>query len=45
MEAWEREAEAVALGYDTELAEFRQVKPPPRLRDFMIHLSSGRIAP
>lgn len=38
-EAWERQAEAVALGYDTELAEYAAVNPKPRLKDFMVHMS------
>lgn len=38
-EAWEREAEDVAIGYKTELAEFASIKPRPRLKDFMVHLS------
>lgn len=34
-DAWERQAEAVAVGYATELAEFRAVNPPPRFPDFL----------
>lgn len=43
--AWEQEREAVAIGYPTEMAEFAQHKPRPRLRDFMVHLSTGAVAP
>jgi len=43
--AWFLAAEAVAIGYDTELAEYAQTHPRPRLKDFMTHLSSGAIAP
>ena len=38
-DAWEAEAERVALGYKTELAEFTANNPRPRLKDFMVHLS------
>ena len=40
--AWELHAESVAIGYTTELAEFRAEVPPPRLGDFMQHLSLRR---
>lgn len=36
-EAWEREAEAVTLNYDTELAEYKETNPPPLFRDWLIH--------
>lgn len=45
MHAWELEAERVALGYATELAEYAEQHPRPRLKDFMVHLSSGALAP
>ena len=44
-EAWEQERELVALGYDTEEAEYAEQVPPPRLRDFMVHLSQGSLSP
>lgn len=40
-DAWEAEAEEVAIGYPTELAEFAARNPRPRLKDFMIHMSHG----
>lgn len=43
--AWEAQAEAVAIGYATELAEFAARHPRPRLKDFMTHLSTGALAP
>lgn len=43
--AWELEAERVALGYATELAEYAAEHPRPRLQDFMVHLSCGRLDP
>lgn len=43
--AWYLEAEAASVGYATELAEFAAEKPRPRLRDFMVHLSTGAHAP
>lgn len=43
--AWWLEREAVAVGYQTEMREFAEDNPRPRLRDFMTHLSSGRLAP
>lgn len=45
LEAWEREAEQVAIGYATELAEFTAANPKPQLRHFMEHLATGRTAP
>lgn len=41
MQAWELEAEAAAVGYATELAEFEAANPRPRLKDFMMHMSHG----
>lgn len=38
---WWLEAEAFSGGNATELAEFRRLRPPPNLRHFMVHLSSG----
>lgn len=43
--AWELDAERVAIGYATELAEYTEQHPRPRLKDFLTHLSSGAIAP
>lgn len=37
---WEQQAEATALGYDTEIAEFAETHPRPRLRDYMTGLSA-----
>jgi hypothetical protein len=45
LHAWWLEREAAAIGYATEQAEFEAQHPRPRLRDFMVHLSHGRIAP
>lgn len=43
--AWSLQAEAVAIGYDTELREYAEENPRPLLKDFMTHLSSGHMAP
>lgn len=43
--AWELEREAVAIGYPTEMREFAVLNPRPKLRDFMVHLSHGTLAP
>lgn len=45
MHAWELQAEAVAIGYATELAEFAAAHPRPRFKDFLTHLSSGGSTP
>ena len=37
--SWELEAEAYSNGHDTELQEFRTIKPQPRLKDFMVQMS------
>lgn len=37
--AWELEAEATAIGYETELAEFAEEHPRPTLKGFMVALS------
>lgn len=37
--SWWLEAERVALGYATELAEYAAVHPRPQLRDYMVNLS------
>lgn len=39
--AWSLQAEAAAVGYATELAEFAEKHPRPRLGDFMEALSLG----
>lgn len=44
-EAWEQERELIALGYATEEAEYARDRPAPRLRDFMVHLSTGALSP
>jgi len=41
MHVWELDAEAASVGYATELAEWEETHPRPRLRDFMIHLAYG----
>lgn len=33
---WERKCEEVAIGYDTEIAEFTQQNPRPNLKDFLV---------
>lgn len=43
-QAWERQAEAVALGYATELAEYAKEHPRPQLKTYMIELSPRRAA-
>lgn len=43
--AWWLDAERVAMGYKTELAEYREQHPEPNLKDFMVHLSTGQLAP
>lgn len=45
MQAWFLQAEANAIGYETELREYAEQHPRPRLRDFMVHLSQGGLAP
>jgi hypothetical protein len=42
-DAWSAEAERVAIGYVTELAEFEASTPQPRLKDFMVHMSEKEI--
>lgn len=44
-EAWHRDRETVAIGYDTEEREYAEHHPRPRLGDFMRHLSSGHWSP
>lgn len=43
--AWFLAAEAVAIGYTTELREYAEHHPRPRLKDFMVQLSQGQLAP
>lgn len=43
MQAWEKDAEAASNGWTTELREWTTDHPKPRLRDFMLHLSAGRL--
>jgi hypothetical protein len=33
---WEAECEAVAVGYETEIAEYAEANPRPNLKDFLI---------
>lgn len=44
-QAWLLAREAEAIGYPTEEAEFARHTPRPRLQDFMVHLSTGSMAP
>lgn len=44
-DAWEARREEVAIGYETEMAEFAQAHPRPTLRAFMVALSQGSLAP
>lgn len=43
--AWELAAEAASNGWATELRDFEANHPRPRLRDFMVQLGSGAMAP
>lgn len=43
--AWQSHREAVALGYTTKMREFAQAHPRPKLRDFMVELSTGALSP
>lgn len=43
MDAWERQAEAASNGWATELREWEATHPRPQLREFMRHLSAGRL--
>lgn len=43
--AWWLARESVAVGYPTEMSEYAAEHPRPRLRDFMVHLSTGALAP
>lgn len=43
--AWWLQREAIALGYETEMAEYAAEHPRPRLADFMVHLSHGTWSP
>ena len=40
--AWWLQAEEVALGYATELAEYRQAHPRPQLKAFLVGLAGER---
>lgn len=42
---WQADAEIAAIGYATELEEFKAQRPVPTLRGFMAGLSTGAIAP
>lgn len=44
-QAWWLHREAVALGYPTEMREFEERHPRPRLGDFMVAMSVGRHDP
>lgn len=41
---WAEHREQVAIGYPTEMAEFEEKHPRPRLADFMAALSPGQPA-
>ena len=41
-QVWLAEREAVAIGYATEQREYEEAHPRPRLRDFMVELSTGQ---
>lgn len=43
--AWWLDRENVATGYATEMREYAEAHPRPKLRDFMVHLSTGALAP
>lgn len=43
--AWWMARENAACGYATEMREYADRHPRPRLRDFMTHLSTGALAP
>lgn len=43
--AWWLHREAVALGYETEMREYAEQYPRPRLKDFLTQLSQGQFAP
>lgn len=43
--AWWLRREAEAIGYATEMKEFEAEHPRPRLKDFMVQLSNGKVAP
>lgn len=43
--AWDLEAEAASVGYETELREFAEQKPRPQFKHFLTHLSAGRHGP
>ncbi|MGH3973471.1 MAG: hypothetical protein ACRDS9_09105 [Pseudonocardiaceae bacterium] len=38
-EAWQAEAETVAIGYETELREFAELHPRPTLKEAMLALA------
>lgn len=40
--AWERDRENVALGYATEMREYGQERPAPRLADFLRQAAAAR---
>lgn len=44
-DAWEARREAETRGYATETEAWEAENPAPRLADFMVHLSQGKIAP
>lgn len=43
--SWQLQREAVASGYATEEREYAEVHPRPLLKDFLVHLSTGKWSP
>ena len=41
-EAWEAQADAAAIGYATELAEYRLAHPPPTFRQWLVQYRRDR---
>lgn len=45
MARWQAECEEAAIGYGTEIAEFKEQHPMPQFRDFMASDRPGNICP
>ena len=39
--AWERECEAIAIGYETETREYAAANPRPKFKDFLVSNARG----
>lgn len=39
--AWERECEAIAIGYETETREYAAANPIPKFKDFLVSNARG----